>query len=333
MLCEISTTARPRSARRRTRLRTWAVCATPRAAVGSSSMTTLEFQSTALAIATVCRWPPERLATRWRTDFTVRTDSDFERLLGRLLHAALVEHDAAAPLTAEEHVLDDVEVVAQREVLVDDLDAERAGVARRVHGDRVALEEVVAGVDGVGAADALDERRLAGAVVADERGDLAGRGAEVDALEDVDRAEALVDAAQREDRVGRSSVDALLPQSAAWRRSRDGGAGVAAARAVRRPPRSCRYWCCRRQLTPALRALGGVRARADGVLRRVLVVDRLRHVGLRDGDRRGEDGRDLLLGLRVRHRDALGVGHLAVDELGDRLDRRARPRRWTACRS
>ena len=39
------------------------VCATPRAAVGSSSRTTLEFQSTALAMATVCRWPPERLAT------------------------------------------------------------------------------------------------------------------------------------------------------------------------------------------------------------------------------------------------------------------------------
>ena len=110
-----------------------------------------------------------------------------EGLLGRLLHAALVEREAAAPFTAEEHVLDDVEVVAQREVLVDDLDAEGAGVARRVDGDRAALEQVVAGVDGVGAADALDERRLARAVVADECSDLAGLGAEVDALEDIDR--------------------------------------------------------------------------------------------------------------------------------------------------
>ena len=152
MLCEISTTARPRSARRRTRLRTCAVCATPRAAVGSSSMTTLEFQSTALAMATVWRWPPDRLATRCRTDFTVRTDRDCRVSSAELLHAALVEHDAAAALPAEEHVLDDVEVVAQREVLVDDLDAERAGVAGRVDGDGLALEEVVAGVDGVGAA-------------------------------------------------------------------------------------------------------------------------------------------------------------------------------------
>ncbi len=44
--------------------------------MGSSRITTLEFQSTALAMATVWRWPPDRLATRWRTDLTVRTDSD-----------------------------------------------------------------------------------------------------------------------------------------------------------------------------------------------------------------------------------------------------------------
>src|SRR2546430_4776232 len=41
-LCEISTTASPCSARRRTRSSTCRVCATPRAAVGSSIMTTRE---------------------------------------------------------------------------------------------------------------------------------------------------------------------------------------------------------------------------------------------------------------------------------------------------
>ena len=35
-------------------------------------------------------------------------------------------------LAAEEHVLHDVEVVAEREVLVNDLDAERGRVARAV---------------------------------------------------------------------------------------------------------------------------------------------------------------------------------------------------------
>ena len=57
-----------------------------------------------------------------------------ERLAGGLLHGDLVEQDAAVPFPAEEHVLHDVEVVAQGEVLIDDLDAERgtsrAGCAR-----------------------------------------------------------------------------------------------------------------------------------------------------------------------------------------------------------
>src|SRR3954451_25356280 len=66
-------------------------------------------------------------------------------------------------------------------------------------------------------------------------------------------------------------------------------------------------------------ALGGVLALAHAGLRRVLVVDRKRHVGLGDGDRRGEDRGDLLLGLRVRDRHALGVRDVAVRQLGDGL--------------
>ena len=51
-------------------------------------------------------------------------------------------------LAAEEHVLDDVEVVGQREVLVHDLDAQLGGVLRAVDLDRLALEEDLARVDG-----------------------------------------------------------------------------------------------------------------------------------------------------------------------------------------
>ena len=69
----IKTTASPLSAKRRTRFRTCSVCATPRAAVGSSRITTLLFHRTARAIATVWRCPPERDATVWRIDLTVRT--------------------------------------------------------------------------------------------------------------------------------------------------------------------------------------------------------------------------------------------------------------------
>src|SRR5690606_39950207 len=55
------------------------VCATPSAAVGSSRMTSLEFHSTARAIATVCRCPPDSEATVRRTEFRVRTDSPARR--------------------------------------------------------------------------------------------------------------------------------------------------------------------------------------------------------------------------------------------------------------
>ena len=61
------------------------------------------------------------------------------------------------PFAPEEHVLGDVQVVAQREVLVDDLDAERRGVARAVDGDLLALEQVVTGVIGVDTGDDLDQ--------------------------------------------------------------------------------------------------------------------------------------------------------------------------------
>ena len=52
-----------------------AVCATPSAAVGSSMITSCEFHSTALAMATAWRCPPESDATGWRMDRTVVTES------------------------------------------------------------------------------------------------------------------------------------------------------------------------------------------------------------------------------------------------------------------
>src|SRR5439155_1401231 len=72
-LWEITITARPRSRRRRTRSSTIFVWTTPRAAVGSSSSTSLEFHITAFATATDCRWPPESEPTGWRIDRTVVT--------------------------------------------------------------------------------------------------------------------------------------------------------------------------------------------------------------------------------------------------------------------
>ena len=80
-----------------------------------------------------------------------------ERLARGTLHRRLVEHeDVVHPLAAEEHVRDDVEVVGEREVLVDDLDPELGGVARTVDDDRRPVEPHLALVEGVDPDDALD---------------------------------------------------------------------------------------------------------------------------------------------------------------------------------
>ena len=126
-------------------------------------------------MATVWRWPPDRLDTRLPHGVDGAHRQRRQGLAGHGLHRGLVEHAPALELlAAEEHVLDDVEVVAQREVLVDDLDAERGTSFGLCTVDRLALEEVVAGVDRVDAGDRLDQRRLAGAVVTDQGGHLAG---------------------------------------------------------------------------------------------------------------------------------------------------------------
>ena len=121
-----------------------------------------------------------------------------ERRGGGVLHRRLVEDLEPVGLAAEVHVLDDVEVVAEGEILVDDLDPEPRRVLRAVDVHLLALEDDLAAVGRVGARDALDQRRLAGAVVADERHHLAGAHLEVDVGQRLDRAEGLGDAAELE---------------------------------------------------------------------------------------------------------------------------------------
>ena len=133
-----------------------------------------------------------------------RRDGEALHRLGRpLLHLGLLEPlEDVVRLAAEVHVLDDVEVVAQREILVDDLDPELRRVLRAVDRDRLAVEEDLAAVGVVDAGDALDQRRLAGAVVADERHHLACSHLEVDVGERLDRAEVLRHSAELEERFG-----------------------------------------------------------------------------------------------------------------------------------
>ena len=125
------------------------------------------------------------LAARERADLGAHAEQRRDRQLGEqlrraLLHRDLVEHAHAArgpgasELAPEEEVGDDVEVVAQREVLVHGGDARAVASAGHVDLDRAAVAHERAGVGGLDPGDRLDERRLAGAVVADQGDDLAG---------------------------------------------------------------------------------------------------------------------------------------------------------------
>ena len=91
-------------------------------------------------------------------------------------------------LAPEHHVVGDAEVRAEREILIDRLHTGRARVLRASELDRPALERHRAGVRADGAGDDLDQRALAGAVVAEEADDLAFADGEGGFLEGRDRA-------------------------------------------------------------------------------------------------------------------------------------------------
>ena len=120
------------------------VCSTPRAAVGSSRRSSLGSPRNERAIATVCRWPPEREATGTRT----LGDADGQGVAAaRGCGAPSPPRRGRRPadLPAEEEVADDIEVVAQREVLVDGRDAQVLGVvgARDLDGAALPLDDAL----------------------------------------------------------------------------------------------------------------------------------------------------------------------------------------------
>jgi len=104
----------------------------------------------------------------------------------------------------EEEVGHHVEVVAQREILVDGGDAEHLGIVRFGDRDLLAVEGDDALVSRADAGDRLDEGRLSRAIVADERDDLSWRHGELHPAERLDGAEPLGDPLHLQDgRAGR----------------------------------------------------------------------------------------------------------------------------------
>src|SRR5271157_291114 len=92
----------------------------------------------------------------------------------------------------------------KREILVDDLNAASASRAGILEQRLLAIDQDHAAGRRLHARDDLDHRGLAGAVVADQRDDLAGVDVEAEILDRDHAAECLVDPAQRQD--GRAIV-------------------------------------------------------------------------------------------------------------------------------
>src|SRR4051794_38262520 len=141
-------------------------------------------------------------------DVLDRQDSQVGHLLpGLVAHAGAVElaehlaEQARRPrLAAEEQVVGDVERGRDGERLVDGLNPVRPRVDRRAHLDRLAVEADLALVGDHRPRERLDERRLAGAVVADDGEDLARQQLEVRPGERRDVPVALDEAPSLQDR-------------------------------------------------------------------------------------------------------------------------------------
>src|SRR5262249_15488973 len=124
---------------------------------------------------------------------------DFDRAA---LHGDFVEDAADAGqrppdlLASQVEVGDHVQVVAERQVLVDGGDPQLGHVAWPGDVRGPALEAELAAIGEVDARDYFDQRRFAGAIVSDQRHDLAGVDLEIDLGERLHGAEALADTPQ-----------------------------------------------------------------------------------------------------------------------------------------
>src|SRR5271170_3856660 len=109
----------------------------------------------------------------------------------------LDEADEAArlDLAPEKDVGADVEIVGEREVLIDGLDSGVPRVHWACERDRSAVEQDFAIIRRVDAGDAFDQRRFACAVVAEEANDLAAADVEAHTIDRDKAAEDLRQAA------------------------------------------------------------------------------------------------------------------------------------------
>ena len=174
-------------------------------AVGSSMKTTRASRLIALAISTICLSAMESVLI---IAFSSTCEPSRSRTRARLgAHVLAVEHAETGDFAAEKQALGDGQMFGEIEFLVDDDDAERLGGAIRRQLDRLAVEQDLAGGRLLEAGENLDERGLAGTVLAHERMDFAGAKIEIDAEEHLHAAEGLADSPRGQHH--RAGVDGL----------------------------------------------------------------------------------------------------------------------------
>ena len=186
----------------------------------------------ALAISTDC-WaasvsPRAGLRTSSATPSSARIASASRNM------RAPVDHGAAA-LVADEDVLGDIEVGEEHRLLVDRRDAVALRLRRVADGDVLPGQQDLAAVRLVDAGHDLDQRRLAGAVLAEEGVDLAGIERQRHVLQRLGRAESLGDVAHFEDRRGARARGAGWPRRAGSHVSSRRFRGVQCHRGIRLP--------------------------------------------------------------------------------------------------
>src|SRR5215203_3825527 len=118
----------------------------------------------------------------------------FEVLGGLLFHLTVVEERSDGHLAIQEHIVEDRELVDEREVLVDGLDAQRARLGDGAHVHLFSLKQDPALVRAVEAGDGLEQGALASPVVPDKSEHFPFPDVQINAFEDRHRTEVLDDA-------------------------------------------------------------------------------------------------------------------------------------------
>src|SRR5580658_978107 len=131
------------------------------------------------------------------------------------MHPRAVDEDAEPHRPSpKEDILPDVEISAQRKVLIDHFDAAVAALVRALEVHRRAVDENVSGVALVGAGEDLHQSRLARRIVADQSQHFARRQAQMDVDQRLHRTEALANSAHLHDRCRHARRSTTAPGGA-----------------------------------------------------------------------------------------------------------------------